>query len=308
MKSVIVSSRISSLLIVLGISSGMICLSQVSLDSASSQESDTKPAVTPNPAAKVEEALQKARDRAEEIEKKSQAAKQAAADELAARRAASAESVKNAQAADRAEADRLAIAKAEELRKKTEAEKLAQNQPPAEPPIAPIDPRNPISPIDPIDPGIFRPQPPLPIPVKTPVKLALQDIASFSCSESEPATAAKTKSSNNAPVILWKSAIFKDYSPKTRCAHVSTRFEAYRKILVEGKTPLFITSGKLNKNPVICLTTQEKEGCEEGKLPNNGLLFTLAPPEEATATQLVENLGTLLADLRQGKTVQPLES
>ena len=303
MKSVIVSSRISSLLIVLGISSGMICLSQVSLDSASSQESDTKPAVTPNPAAKVEEALQKARDRAEEIEKKSQAAKQAAADELAARRAASAESVKNAQAADR-----LAIAKAEELRKKTEAEKLAQNQPPAEPPIAPIDPRNPISPIDPIDPGIFRPQPPLPIPVKTPVKLALQDIASFSCSESEPATAAKTKSSNNAPVILWKSAIFKDYSPKTRCAHVSTRFEAYRKILVEGKTPLFITSGKLNKNPVICLTTQEKEGCEEGKLPNNGLLFTLAPPEEATATQLVENLGTLLADLRQGKTVQPLES
>ena len=303
MKSVIVSSRISSLLIVLGISSGMICLSQVSLDSASSQESDTKPAVTPNPAAKVEEALQKARDRAEEIEKKSQAAKQAAADELAARRAASAESVKNAQAADR-----LAIAKAEELRKKTEAEKLAQNQPPAEPPIAPIASRNPISPIDPIDPYIFRPQPPLPIPVKTPVKLALQDIASFSCSESEPATAAKTKSSNNAPVILWKSAIFKDYSPKTRCAHVSTRFEAYRKILVEGKTPLFITSGKLNKNPVICLTTQEKEGCEEGKLPNNGLLFTLAPPEEATATQLVENLGTLLADLRQGKTVQPLES
>ena len=149
---------------------------------------------------------------------------------------------------------------------------------------------------------------PPPAPIRTAVKLQLQDIASFSCSESEPATAAKTKSSNNAPVILWKSAIFKDYSPKTRCAHVSTRFEAYRKILVEGKTPLFITSGKLNKNPVICLTTQEKEGCEEGKLPNNGLLFTLAPPEEATATQLVENLGTLLADLRQGKTVQPLES
>ena len=149
---------------------------------------------------------------------------------------------------------------------------------------------------------------PPPFPIGTAVKLQLQDIASFSCSESEPATAAKTKSSNNAPVILWKSAIFKDYSPKTRCAHVSTRFEAYRKILVEGKTPLFITSGKLNKNPVICLTTQEKEGCEEGKLPNNGLLFTLAPPEEATATQLVENLGTLLADLRQGKTVQPLES
>ena len=150
---------------------------------------------------------------------------------------------------------------------------------------------------------------PPPAPIRTAVKLQLQDIASFSCSESEPATAAKTKSSNNAPVILWKSAIFKDYSPKTRCAHVSTRFEAYRKILVEGKTPLFITSGKLNKNPVICLTTtQEKEGCEEGKLPHNGLLFTLAPFQESTATKLVENLGTLLADLRQGKTVQPLES
>ena len=81
---------------------------------------------------------------------------------------------------------------------------------------------------------------PPPAPIRTAVKLQLQDIASFSCSESEPATAAKTKSSNNAPVILWKSAIFKDYSPKTRCAQVSARFEAYRKILGEGKT-LFIT-------------------------------------------------------------------
>ena len=147
-----------------------------------------------------------------------------------------------------------------------------------------------------------------PPPIKTPVKLALQDIASFSCSESESATAAKTKSSNNAPVIRWKSTFFKDFSPKTRCAQVSARFEEYRKKLVAGET-LFITSGKLNKLPVICLTTQEKVGCEEGKLPNNGLLFTLAPTEEAIATQLVEKLGTLLADIREGKpSAQPLVS
>lgn len=314
MKSIFVFPKISYLLIVLGISSAMICLSQVSLDSASSQEVPESDNSAPKPNVgnvrdprldavdkQLEASNNQDQARKEEAEKRVQ--------ENNARSAAAYSEYDRQKAAFEANEKKIAQTPAQGSQSPAQGSQSSASieyRPiGTTPSVVYIEPEEPPLPIPP------NPIPPNPIspnnPIK-PVKLALQDIASFSCSESEPATAAKTKSSNNAPVILWKSAIFKDYSPKTRCEQVSNRFEAYRKILVEGKTPLFITSGKLNKNPVICLTTQEKEGCEEGKLPHNGLLFTLAPFQEPTATKLVENLGNLLDDLRQGKTVHPLES
>jgi hypothetical protein len=86
-----------------------------------------------------------------------------------------------------------------------------------------------------------------------------------------PATVAEISKQEKIPVIIWQSDAFKGYDPQTRCKQVSARFEAYKKdgILI------YLTTGKLNGQPVICITKKKDGDCGEGIPVNDGLLYTL---------------------------------
>lgn len=99
----------------------------------------------------------------------------------------------------------------------------------------------------------------------------------FACgtSNGSPATMAATKDGRQVPVIRWTSATFNDagWSPQRRCEEVSTRFDTYHR---EGRLS-YITTGRMNGLPVICTARSSGGGCD-------GLLYTLKPGQDATAT------------------------
>lgn len=97
--------------------------------------------------------------------------------------------------------------------------------------------------------------------------------AKFFCGQSNghPATMAIT-SRGNVPVIVWTTTRGDgQYTPQVRCDAVSGRFQ---KFYTDG-TLNFLTTGRQNRQPVICVALQKGGGC-------HGLLLTLRPQDNPT--------------------------
>ena len=124
-------------------------------------------------------------------------------------------------------------------------------------------------------------------------KLELEQV-SFSCGQdgSTPSTIAKIKDQDKVVVILWSSTVFAEagYDPQTRCKQVSERFEKYQK----AKALIYVTAGKINGQPVLCVTSKEEGVCGEGIQVDTegGLLYTLKPGSDAKA--ILEKLATAI--------------
>ena len=81
-----------------------------------------------------------------------------------------------------------------------------------------------------------------------------------------PATVVQTKSGKQVPIIYWKSQTFSGsgWTPERRCQEVSARFQSYH----SSGTLEYITTGRMNGLPVICVAKTDGGGCA-------GLLYTL---------------------------------
>lgn len=101
--------------------------------------------------------------------------------------------------------------------------------------------------------------------------------SSISCMDANgvPATVVSTKSGKRVPIIYWKSTTFSGsgWTPTRRCQEVSARFQDYH----QSGMLNFITTGRMNGLPVICVSKTNGGGCA-------GLLYTLKPGQNATAT------------------------
>lgn len=101
--------------------------------------------------------------------------------------------------------------------------------------------------------------------------------AGISCMKADgvPATVVTTKAGQQIPIIYWKSSTFSSsgWTPTRRCKEVSARFQEYH----ESGMLNFITTGRMNGLPVICVAKTDDGGCA-------GLLYTLKPGQNATAT------------------------
>ena len=94
-----------------------------------------------------------------------------------------------------------------------------------------------------------------------------------------------TTARGNVPIVRWQSQHFSSsgYTPEQRCAEVSGRFQTY----YNNSTLNFITTGIMNSQPVVCVSSANGGGCD-------GLLFTLRPTDNAS--QVVQQL----FDIRAG--------
>ena len=101
--------------------------------------------------------------------------------------------------------------------------------------------------------------------------------SSITCMNADgiPATVVQTKTGKQVPIIYWKSTAFSSsgYSPERRCQEVSARFQTYH----SSGTLEYITTGRMNGLPVICVAKSDGGACA-------GLLYTLKPGQNATAT------------------------
>jgi hypothetical protein len=90
-----------------------------------------------------------------------------------------------------------------------------------------------------------------------------------------PTTQATTNEGKTVSVIRWTSNVFDDagWNPEHRCQEVSSRFESLRQ---QGKLK-YLTTGRINGQPVICSTTANGGACD-------GLLYTLKPNQDPTQT------------------------
>jgi Circadian oscillating protein COP23 len=108
----------------------------------------------------------------------------------------------------------------------------------------------------------------------TPVHADIVD-PKFYCgtSKNTPTTMAKT-SRGSVSIIHWtsKNAFGEDYPPEVRCKLVSLRFQEY---YTDG-TLNFLTTGVLNRQPVICAVQSKGGPC--------GVLFTLKPGSDPDLT------------------------
>lgn len=118
--------------------------------------------------------------------------------------------------------------------------------------------------------------------------------AGISCMKADgvPVTVVTTKGGKMVPIIFWKSNTFSSsgWTPTRRCQEVSARFQEYHQ---EG-TLEYITTGRMNSLPVICVSKTDGGGCA-------GLLYTLKPGQSATATL------QKLFDIRNKPGAAPLE-
>jgi hypothetical protein len=132
-------------------------------------------------------------------------------------------------------------------------------------------------------------------------KVSLGDLT-FVCSEvnGTPQTSARLDK-KELGVILWTSTVFasKGYNPETRCKQVSARFEAYR-----ANSSLYLTTGKVNGQPVMCFTSKEDGGCGDGIASNEGMLFTLKP--QINGDETVKQLAGLLTS-ESNTPMEPLK-
>ena len=125
--------------------------------------------------------------------------------------------------------------------------------------------------------------------------IASSSLASnISCSDVDgvPATVVMTKTGKQVPIIYWKSQAFSGsgWTPARRCQEVSARFQSYH----SSGTLEYITTGRMNGLPVICVAKSDGGACA-------GLLYTLKPGQNATATL------KKLFDVRMKPGAAPLE-
>ncbi|MGJ5634447.1 COP23 domain-containing protein [Nostoc sp. CALU 1950] len=75
-------------------------------------------------------------------------------------------------------------------------------------------------------------------------------------------------SRGKVPFITWSNNDFSssNYTPQQRCQHISARFEQY----YQNGTLNYLTAGKINSLPVVCVVAHLGDGCK-------GILFTLKP-------------------------------
>ena len=99
----------------------------------------------------------------------------------------------------------------------------------------------------------------------------------FFCGEDSgvPTTIGTTDSGKKVPVIRWTSKTFDavGWTQDKRCDAVSERFELYRE---QGRLK-YLTTGRMNGQPVICTTDSDKGACD-------GLVYTLKPNQDPTET------------------------
>jgi len=151
-----------------------------------------------------------------------------------------------------------------------------------------------------------------PTPIKTPITepTPAQQLpknlqkANFLCIQenNQPTTVIELNQQKKLPVILWESEEFKEigYDPQKRCELVSKRLAAYSK---DSKFN-YLTTGKIDGNPVICFTDQVNGECVKGTPERDGILITLSK-----GTNPDETLETLVALLEtQNSTMRsPLQ-
>ena len=129
---------------------------------------------------------------------------------------------------------------------------------------------------------------------QAPVRASSALASSISCMNTEgvPATVAQTKTGKQVPIIYWKSQAFSGsgWTPERRCQEVSARFQNYH----SSGTLEYITTGRMNGLPVICVAKTDGGACA-------GLLYTLKPGQNATATL------KKLFDVRTKPGAAPLE-
>ena len=79
----------------------------------------------------------------------------------------------------------------------------------------------------------------------------------------------------HVPIVKWLSDYFSNdgWTPQTRCQEVSKRFEKY----YNNGSLKFLTTGRINRLPVICTARYKGGSCEN-------LLLTLKPGTNSTAT------------------------
>ncbi len=90
-----------------------------------------------------------------------------------------------------------------------------------------------------------------------------------------PTTLATMADGKQVPVIRWTSNVFDGagWTPERRCQEVSARFATLNQ---QGRLT-YITTGRINGQPVICTAPSNGAGCD-------GLLYTLKPGQNATTT------------------------
>lgn len=121
---------------------------------------------------------------------------------------------------------------------------------------------------------------------------------SFFCEENwdngSPATVVQSPQHGTVPIIIWNSGFFASggYDNQTRCDIVSQKFQNFD---AQG-TLKFFTSGRVNRQPVICVVPYREAPCN-----SNSLLFTLKPKSNAQETL------QKLFDIRSGASNQALE-
>lgn len=72
-----------------------------------------------------------------------------------------------------------------------------------------------------------------------------------------PTTVAFTPDGQNRPFIEWKSDYFEGYPPERRCREVTSRMNEYIRL----GSPRYVTTGKINKWPVICVAEKKGSDC-----------------------------------------------
>ncbi|AFZ45568.1 hypothetical protein PCC7418_3454 [Halothece sp. PCC 7418] len=87
----------------------------------------------------------------------------------------------------------------------------------------------------------------------------------------KPVTVVDTKR-GRIELIIWKSEFFSGtgYTPQRRCDQVTARFQQHS----DAKTLRYISTGTMNRQPVICVAKNDAGDCR-----NDGLLITLQPQD-----------------------------
>jgi Circadian oscillating protein COP23 len=134
----------------------------------------------------------------------------------------------------------------------------------------------------------------------------------FYCGQSKntPTTMART-SRGSVPVIHWssKNAFGENYPPEVRCKIVSSKFQEY---YTDG-TLNFLTTGVLNRQPVICAVQARGGPCgvlftlKPGSNPDLTLKQLLSIRDRSTTLVLNESISTPLIDFNDFLETAPVE-
>lgn len=111
----------------------------------------------------------------------------------------------------------------------------------------------------------------------TPRGALAQPAPKFDCQaiQGVPTTVARNKRGQWVPIIQWVSQVFASdgWTPERRCEVVSMRFNQF---YASGQLK-YITSGRMNGLPVVCVTPALNSGC-------SGQLYTLKPHQDPADT------------------------